>query len=55
MEQLFSEVVFEEGFIGMRDKLLLDILYQTGLRRIELINLNEQGIDLYNLSTKGVG
>ncbi|MBK7669009.1 MAG: tyrosine-type recombinase/integrase [Sphingobacteriaceae bacterium] len=55
MEQLFSEVVFEEGFIGMRDKLLLDILYQTGLRRIELINLNEQGIDLYNLSIKVLG
>lgn len=55
MEQLFSEVKFEEGFIGIRDKLLLDILYQTGLRRIELINLNEQGIDLYNLSIKVLG
>lgn len=55
MEQLFSEVVFEEGFIGIRDKLLLDILYQTGLRRAELISLNHQSIDLYNLSLKVLG
>ena len=55
MEQLFEGVKFEEGFIGMRDKLLLDVLYQTGLRRIELIQLNEQNIDLYNLTIKVLG
>ncbi len=55
MEQLFEGVEFEAGFIGMRDKLLLDILYQTGLRRIELINLNEQSLDLYNLTIKVLG
>lgn len=55
MEQLFNEITFEDGFIGMRDKLLLDILYQTGLRRAELIHLNEQSIDLYNLSLKVLG
>lgn len=55
MEQLFEGVKFEEGFIGMRDKLLMDVLYQTGLRRIELIQLNEQNIDLYNLTIKVLG
>lgn len=55
MEQLFEGITFEEGFIGMRDKLLLDVLYQTGLRRIELINLNEQSLDLYNLTLKVLG
>jgi integrase/recombinase XerC len=55
MEQLFEGIEFEEGFIGMRDKLLLDVLYQTGLRRIELINLNEQSLDLYNLTLKVLG
>lgn len=55
MEQLFDGVKFEEGFIGIRDKLLLDVLYQTGLRRIELINLNEQSLDLYNLTIKVLG
>lgn len=55
MEQLFEGVDFEEGFIGIRDRLLLDILYQTGLRRIELIHLNEQSLDLYNLTLKVLG
>ena len=55
MYQLFNEIKFEEGFIGIRDKLLLDILYQTGLRRAELISLNEQSIDLYNLTLKVLG
>lgn len=55
MEQLFEGVKFEEGFIGMRDKLLMDVLYQTGLRRIELIQLSEQNIDLYNLTIKVLG
>ncbi len=55
MEQLFNELKFEEGFIGIRDKLLLDVLYQTGLRRAELISLNEQSLDLYNLTLKVLG
>ena len=55
MDLLFSDIKFEEGFIGIRDKLLLDILYQTGLRRAELISLNEQSIDLYNLTLKVLG
>jgi integrase/recombinase XerC len=55
MELLFEGVKFEEGFIGMRDKLLLDILYQTGLRRTELINLKEQSVDLYDLTIKVLG
>ena len=55
MEKLFDGIEFEEGFIGIRDKLLLDVLYQTGLRRIELINLNEQSLDLYNLTFKVLG
>jgi integrase/recombinase XerC len=55
MGQLFDGIKFEEGFIGARDKLLLDVLYQTGLRRIELINLNEQSLDLYNLTFKVLG
>ncbi|HWY12646.1 MAG TPA: tyrosine-type recombinase/integrase [Bacteroidia bacterium] len=55
MELLFEDIKFEEGFIGLRDKLLLDILYQTGLRRAELVSLKEQSIDLYDLTIKVLG
>lgn len=55
MDELFNELEFEEGFEGSRDKLLLDVLYQTGIRRAELIGLKEQDIDLYNLTLKVLG
>ncbi|HRD40660.1 MAG TPA: site-specific integrase, partial [Bacteroidia bacterium] len=52
MSDLFSKISFEEGFEGQRDKLVLDILYQTGFRRAELCSLKEQDIDFYNLTIK---
>lgn len=55
MEELFKDIEFEEGFKGIRNKLILDILYQTGIRRAELINLKEQNIDLYDLTIKVLG
>lgn len=55
MEELFKSIEFDEGFIGLRDKLLLDVLYQTGMRRAELIGLKEQSIDFYGLSLKVLG
>jgi len=35
MELLFEQVDFGEGFNGMRDLLMMEILYCTGLRRSE--------------------
>jgi integrase/recombinase XerC len=55
MENLFTSLKFEEGFIGLRDKLILDILYQTGIRRIELTQLKETDIDLFNATIKVLG
>lgn len=45
-ERLFDDVVFEKGFSGMRDKCLLEVLYETGMRRSELIKLQLQDVDL---------
>lgn len=46
MERVFREITFEEGMEGMRDKLIIDLLYTTGIRRAELINLRLQDIDI---------
>ena len=43
---LFDYVVFPDGFIGMRDKLVLHLFYATGMRLSELINLKIRDIDL---------
>lgn len=55
MEDLFSEVKFEEGFNGLRDRLILDLFYQTGIRRAELTHLKEVDLDLFNSTIKVLG
>lgn len=55
MENLFTAVKFDEGFSGQRDKLILDLLYQTGIRRSELTHLKELDTDLFNATIKVLG
>ena len=55
LESLFSTYTFAEGFEGVRDKLIIDILYQTGLRRSEILSLKESDIDIYNTQLKVLG
>lgn len=39
MEKILKEIPFESSFEGARDRLLIELLYSTGIRRAELINL----------------
>lgn len=55
MENLFSAVTFEDGFNGLRDRLVLDLFYQTGIRRSELTHLKEVDLDLFNSTIKVLG
>lgn len=55
MQDLFNSIEFDEGFIGLRDKLILDILYQTGIRRSELAQLKVSDIDFYQSALKVLG
>ncbi|OAB25967.1 integrase/recombinase XerC [Flavobacterium fryxellicola] len=43
------------GFEDVRNKLLIDLLYTTGMRRAELIHLKMANIDLANRAVKVVG
>jgi integrase/recombinase XerC len=52
---LFSEVVFSEGFKGLTEKLILEILYNTGMRKAELISLKEHQMDMSNSQIKVLG
>lgn len=55
MKSLFNELKFEDNFTGLRDKLILDILYQTGMRRSEIASLKESDMDLFNGTIKVLG
>lgn len=54
-EKMFDDYSFKDGFEGRRDRLIIEILYQTGIRRAELMGLKESDIDLYNVQLKVLG
>ena len=55
MEMLFETVNFGEGFPAFRDRLILEILYATGMRLSELISLKETDIDFHQSTLKVLG
>lgn len=44
-EHLLEEVQFEKGFQGFTDRLIVELLYATGMRRNELQQLKEKDIE----------
>ena len=55
MEKVLQQIPFEEGFEGVRNKLMIELLYATGIRRAELINLKIVDIDLSENTIKVLG
>ena len=55
MDKLFSQVTFPDTWVGQTDRLLLSIFYQTGMRRAELINLEEGRVNAAGNSLKVLG
>ena len=55
MAELFSEVFFPDSWEGLTDRLLLALLYNTGMRLSELINLKEGQVDEGNRVIKVLG
>ena len=52
---LLNEVQFEEGFIGQRNRLIIELFYVTGIRLSELINIKISDVDFNNQSIKVLG
>ncbi|HFA50991.1 MAG TPA: integrase [Bacteroidetes bacterium] len=55
MELLFDSVDFGEGFSGLRNRLIMELLYCTGIRRSELISLRLEDVDFANYRIKVLG
>ncbi|MCF8218137.1 MAG: tyrosine-type recombinase/integrase [Bacteroidales bacterium] len=55
MQKLFTEAEFKNNYCGIRDYTILNLLYNTGMRVSELVNLNVQDINTGNCSLKVLG
>jgi integrase/recombinase XerC len=45
-ERLFEKGFFSDDLYGMRDRVMIELLYATGIRRGELLELREEDLDL---------
>lgn len=55
MEKIGSEISFGDDFEGVRDKLIIELFYATGIRRAELVGLQLTDIDLSRCTLKVLG
>jgi integrase/recombinase XerC len=55
LDKVLTQIQYKEGFEGVRDKLIIDLFYTTGIRRSELISLQISNVDLVNKTIKVIG
>ncbi|KZS41191.1 integrase [Aquimarina aggregata] len=55
VEEVLGNFVDNEDFESVRDKLIVELFYATGIRRIELVGLKMTDIDLANMQIKVMG
>lgn len=55
MTALLENTAFGSDFTGLRDRLVLELLYATGMRLSELIGIKQSDLDLHNCTVKVLG
>jgi integrase/recombinase XerC len=55
MQKLFDEIPFGSGFEGVRDRLIMELFYATGMRLSELIGLKLEEVDCSSRILKVLG
>ena len=55
LDEVLHQIKYPDGFEGVRDKLIIDLFYTTGIRRTELIHLKMINIDFSNATLKVLG
>ena len=55
MDLFLNEEIFSDDFIGIRNRLVIELLYNTGMRLSELTNLKTVDIDLTKCELKVLG
>lgn len=52
---VLDQINHDQDFEGLRNKLIIELFYSTGIRRIELINIKLKDVDLINKTVKILG
>ena len=55
VDLVLNQLQYPEGFEGVRDKLIIDLFYTTGIRKAELIGLKLSSIDYATTTLKVLG
>jgi integrase/recombinase XerC len=55
MLRLLDQIEFEDSFDGVRNKLVLELLYATGIRLSELIGLKNADVNIFQKTIKVLG
>lgn len=55
MDILLNEIDFEDNFVGIRNRLIIEMFYATGMRVSELINLKSNDVNVSGLQVKVLG
>tara|TARA_R110002051_G_scaffold55112_1_gene102903 strand:- start:362 stop:1252 length:891 start_codon:yes stop_codon:yes gene_type:complete len=55
MQNVLSVIEYTKDFEGVRDELLIHVLYTTGMRRAELLELKVNDVDFENMTIKVLG
>jgi len=55
IDAVLKEVAIDNDFISVRNKLIVELLYSTGIRRAELIHLKERDVSLTDKTIKVLG
>lgn len=55
LDSVLNKVDYPDGLEGIRDKLIIDLFYTTGIRRAELIALKSANVSVLNATIKVLG
>ena len=55
IETVLDDLQFDNSFEGVRDRLIIELFYSTGIRRIELVDLKLSSINFQNKTLKVLG
>ena len=55
INMVLDELHFEDDFEGIRNRLIIELFYSTGIRRIELVELKLTSVDFNNKTLKVLG